>query len=69
MMLGNYRTIMIGLYLAKLYGSILELNECMGIVKLLLFRWIGRLSKGFHNFGSHIDPQAFIEEGSANFKA
>ena len=56
MMLGNYRTIMIDHYLAKLFGLYFRIRiEYMGRVEWPTFSWTGRLSEGVHNFGSHID--------------
>ena len=59
----TYRTIMIGYYLAKLYGSIKVRIEYAGRAKWLPFSWTGTLFKCVHNFGSHIHHPGPNEEG------
>lgn len=53
---GNYRTIMIGHYLAKIYGSILELElSRLGREAWSSSTWTGWLQERIYYLGSHTD--------------
>ena len=66
MVLNNYRTILIGHYLVKLYGSIPEPEEFVGRVEWLFLSWAVRLLKGVDNAKLHVNLRTLIREGRSH---